>query len=99
MYGSVGRNDYDYSCHSCGKGYYAEVGMGPITCPHCGGPIDKPSPPPADHPDDDVLLDDRYILFDPLKAFRILRDLGRLDEAMYDGTDDTDFDIDVREMP
>ena len=37
-------DDYDYSCYSCGRGYDAGVGFGPISCPHCGGPVNKPPP-------------------------------------------------------
>ena len=76
------RNDFDYSCYSCGAGYYAEVGFGPSTCDRCGGPLDAPMPPPQDHPDDDVLLDSQYMMFSSVKAFRIIKQLGRLDECM-----------------
>jgi len=35
---------YDYHCYSCGKGYYNEVGWGPMSCSRCGGPIEEPKP-------------------------------------------------------
>lgn len=87
MYGSHRDEEYDYSCYTCGHGYYADVGMGPITCRYCGGPINKPSDPPEDHPDDDVLLDPRYVGFDSVKAFRLLRELDLLEEAQIDVED------------
>lgn len=78
MYGGrEHEDDYDYSCDSCGRGYYADVGFR-VSCPHCGGPTSKPSPPPRPDPDDDVWLDPEFIEFDEMKAFRVLKRLGML---------------------
>lgn len=71
---------YDDYCPHCGKGYFFEVGF-QITCENCNMPFAETSEIPEFHPDDDVLLDDRYVSFDHIKAFRIIRELGRLDEC------------------
>lgn len=74
-------------CPHCEYVIPREVGMGPFKCPECGGDLYQPRTMPDHLPDDDVLLDDRYITFNPIKAFRILRDLGRLGECEYESPD------------
>ena len=70
---------FDYSCPHCGQGYYAEIGFGKMRCDACGKSMQVKSAVPEDLPEDDVYFDDRYVSFDPIKAFRILRDLGLLE--------------------
>ena len=71
---------HDAHCPHCGSGYFFEVGFGPLKCDICGYSYQEPSVP-INTKDDDVLLDDRYVTFDPVAAFRILRDLGLLDKC------------------
>lgn len=82
MYGHDQLPEYDAHCESCGAGYWFEVGL-MITCDSCGGPLQKPDPQSYQpHPDDDVLLDADYIAFNSVKAFRLLKQLGRLKECL-----------------
>lgn len=86
MYGSPRDPEYDDHCESCGAGYYFEVGLH-LTCTVCGGPLQVSEPyveTAEDRKDDDVVFDPRYIGFDSIKAFRIIRDLGKLDECQVD---------------
>ena len=80
---------YDDHCASCGRGYWFEVGFA-IYCEHCGGRLDgnrepEPERPSREHiqTDQDVWDDERFIDFDIVKAFRIIRQLGRLDECRH----------------
>lgn len=71
-------------CPHCGHVNSLEIGL-QIFCRQCNGILNPKEDIYEDefeiHPDDDVLLDRRYVMFDPIKAFRILRDLNRLDEC------------------
>ena len=74
--------DFDYSCPHCGQGYYNDVGMDPVRCGVCGGSLSLPSVPIPPRPDDDVLDDPRFILFNDRKAFKYLRSLGLLERFL-----------------
>lgn len=77
--------EYDYSCPVCGQGYYVDVGFG---LPPCGCSLKQVSAyeSQADEFDNtrdaDVLDDDDYMAFDPIRAFRLLKELGLLDQVL-----------------
>lgn len=78
--------DFDYHCGYCGAGHYNEVGFGKIFCDHCGRHISGQSPEAQPKyepmPDEDVLLDADFILFDHYAAFRYLKDKGILNKFL-----------------
>lgn len=65
-------------CKVCNFINTPEVGF-QLYCKGCGEALGQPTSTSTPHPDEDVLLDERYILFDPIKAFRLLRDMDMLD--------------------
>lgn len=67
------------ACPQCNTYHPPEVGWGPAYCENCGADMRTPSVISGPHPDDDVLLDDRYVQFDEIEAFRFLRDAGIVD--------------------
>ena len=80
MFGPREDEDGGDLCKHCGYLNPIEVGF-ILYCAECGEPLGDEPCVPVDHLDDDVLLDARYVTFDSVLAFRILRDLGRLDEC------------------
>jgi hypothetical protein len=84
---------YDYeseesgdTCPHCNHFNHVEVGF-QLFCENCGEPLQEPLQEPSQTPyniDPDtaeVLDDPRYVTFDNIKAFLILKDLNRLDEC------------------
>jgi hypothetical protein len=84
--------EYDYYCPHCGRGDYFEVGFGPSQCPGCGGSLFSRTEPetPYDASNDDVILHPDFLRFDSYKAFRLLLQLGLLEQCFYDEVTDDD---------
>lgn len=80
MYPQERDPEYDDFCPKCGKGYYFEVGF-QTTCRACLQPFENSEPAeetPEQKKNDDVILDENYLLFDEFKAFRLLKQMGLL---------------------
>lgn len=81
-----------WTCKHCGGHTILEGDAFPIdVCADCESPVYAESEAhKLDTSDDDVLLDHRYVSFNPIKAFRLLRKLRCLDECLdeYDERDE-----------